>query len=562
VLPVYYGGSNGKLTQHATDARLFRRLGASRLLRTMCAAPTGAADQGLYGSMPGLAYEDFEAARLIVVWGANPSKSGIHLTPVLERARARGARLVVVDPRRTGTAKRADLHLAPYPGTDLPLALAVLHWLFESGNADDAFLAAHASGADDLRERTRPWTFAKAAEACRIEAAEIEAFARLYAETSPALLRCGWGLERNRNGGAAVCAVLALPAVAGKFGVRGGGYMLSNAGYWDLQEAVADPQPDVRQVNMNQLGRALTGELGVDPKLAFLFVYNANPLATFPDQERLRRGLMREDLFTVVHEQVMTDTARLADVVLPATTFLEHVELRAGYGSVPLQMASGVIPPVGDARPNYDVFCELTRRLGLEREGDACNPRALALHVLRGDEDLFARLERDGLVPPVVPRPVQFEDVFPRTPDRRVHLVPPELDDETGGSLYRYRPEALAASGSLALVSPSTSRTMSSSLGELVTGLVPLRLHPGDASAREIGDGDTVRVWNELGEVVTRARLDADVRAGVAVLPKGLWSHNTVNGCNANALVSDALTDIAGGACFNDARVFVERCKG
>ncbi len=319
ILPFCYGGSNGMLTHEAVDFRLFYRLKASRLARTVCAAATGRAATGLYGKMPGVALADYAQARLIVLWGVNPSASGIHLVPVILEAQKRGARLVVIDPRKTPLAKKADLHLAPQPGGDLPVALAILRWLFAEGKADLAFLAEHTTGADELWQRAEPWTFERAAEASGVPAADIERCARLYAEASPAVIRCGWGLERNRNGGSAIAAVLALPAVAGKFGVRGGGYTLSNSGaYGALDRAglVAEPEPSTRVVNMNRLGEALLEQQ--DPPVTVLFSYNCNPLATIPNQEKVRRGLQREDLFTVVFEQVWTDTARYADLVFPA----------------------------------------------------------------------------------------------------------------------------------------------------------------------------------------------------------------------------------------------------
>jgi anaerobic selenocysteine-containing dehydrogenase len=351
ILPFCYGGSNGYLTQDATDARLFHRLGASRLLRTVCAAPTGAAAAGLYGKMPGVALPDYEHARLIVLWGCNPTASGIHLGPPIQRARQRGARLVVVDPRKTRLAHQADLHIPLRPGTDLPVALSLIAWLFESGRADREFLAAHATGVEALRARAAEWTFARAASEAGVSASDLEAFARLYADTSPAVIRCGWGPERNRNAGSSVAAILALPAVAGKFGVRGGGYTMSNSPAWrdiDTNAAAAEREPATRAVNMNQLGVALT-ELDAPPVKA-LFVYNANPVATIPNQEKVRAGLAREDLFTVVFDAVWTDSARVADVVLPATTFLEHDELARGYGGYVLQAARPVVPPVGEAR--------------------------------------------------------------------------------------------------------------------------------------------------------------------------------------------------------------------
>ena len=321
ILPYSYGGSNGLLTQDTSDATLFHRLGASRLARTVCAAPTGAANMGLYGKMASVAYEDFPEAKLIVLWGANPSASGIHLVPYVREAQRRGARLIVVDPRTTPLAKLADLHLAVRPGTDLPVALAIHRYLFEEGHADSAFIAARTRGAEELRERARQWTFERAAAEAGIDAEALKAAAAMYAAASPALIRCGWGQERNRNGGSASAAILALPAIAGKFGVRGGGYTMSNSATWGIAKTwIGSDEPGTRVINMNHLGRALERD---DPPVKVLFVYNNNAAVTTPDQRRIIKGLEREDLFTVVFDQVMTDTARYADVVLPATTFLE-----------------------------------------------------------------------------------------------------------------------------------------------------------------------------------------------------------------------------------------------
>jgi anaerobic selenocysteine-containing dehydrogenase len=562
ILPLCYGGSNGLLTQDTTDLRLFSRLGASILARTVCAAPTGRAAVGLNGKMAGVALADYVEARLIVLWGVNPAVSGIHLVPILHEAQRRGARLVVVDPRRTALAKRADLHLAPYPGTDLPLALAVIRWIFENGRADDDFLAAWTHGAEELRRRAAPWDAARAAAVSGVPAADIERFAALYAETSPAVIRAGWGFERNRNGGSAVAAVLALPAVAGKFGVRGGGYTLSNSAAWGLDTAAAaavspaEAAPaGVRTINMNQMGDAL---LDLEPPVRVLFVYNCNPLATLPDQQRVRRGLEREDLFTVVFDPVRTDTARYADLLLPATTFLEHHELVKGYGAFALHRSAPVIAPVGEARPNYEVFAELCDRLGLSRPEDPRGPAELARAVL-AESRMGADLARDGIaVPDFGASPIQFVDVFPRTPDRKIHLVPPALDHEAPEGLYAYR-ELPPSRYPLALISPATSRTISSTLGELRREVVAVDLHPQDAASRGLAEGDPVRVWNELGEVRTVAHLNGDLAPGLALMPKGLWSHNTRSGTTANSLAPATLADLGGGACFNDARVEVER---
>ena len=563
ILPLSYGGSNGYLSQDTTDARLFYRLGASRLLRTVCAAPSSSAAFGLYGKMAGVAYQDYAHANLIVVWGMNPSVSGIHLVPYIQEAQKRGARLVVVDPRRTRQAEHADLHLPIHPGTDLPLALSVIRWLFTQGRADAAFLAANAHGAEELARRAEPWTFERAARETRVPAADIEAFARLYADLSPAALRCGWGPERSRNGGSATAAILALPAVAGKFGVRGGGYTLSNSSAWrdvnGLAAAKAE-EPKTRAINMNRVGAALAEKGGASVDL--LFVYNANPLMTLPEQERVRAGLEREDLFTVVFDPVMTDTARYADVVLPATTFLERTEISRGYGAFVMQEARAVIPPVGEARPNHEVFAELCRRLGLARPGDPETAEEISGAILgssrRGahlreslDANRIAFLE-EGV------SPVQFVDTFPRTADGKIHLVPEALDREAPLGLYGYQPEPDTSRYPLALISPSSDRTISSTLGELHRAPVPVAMNPVDAAPRGIRDGDRVRVFNARGSVRCFAHLDAGMRAGVVYLPKGIWSHNTESGTTSNALSPDTLTDLGGGACFNDARVDIE----
>jgi anaerobic selenocysteine-containing dehydrogenase len=562
ILPFSYGGSNGYLSQDTTDARLFYRLGASRLARTVCAAPTTAAALGLYGKMPGVGYADYVHSRLIVVWGANPSASGIHLVPFIQEAQKRGARLVVVDPRRTALARRADLHLALKPGTDLPLALSLIRWLFAEGRADLRFLAENAHGVDELRRRAEPWTVEHAAEVAGLDAASIEQLARLYAETSPAIVRCGWGLERNRNGGSAAAAVLALPAVAGKFGLRGGGYTLSNSGAFpiDTTPAIREPETQTRTINMNQLGQVLAS---AEPRIGLLFVYNSNPLATLPRQDLVRAGLEREDLCTVVFEQVMTDTARYADLLLPATTFLERVEMASGYGAYALQRGPAVIAAVGESRSNHEVFAELCRRTGVARPGDPETAEELAEAILGTSPAgvaLNAAMNRDGVaLPPAGHQPVQFVDVHPGTPDAKIDLVPKDLDREAQGGLYGYWPDPATGRHPLALISPATDKRISSTLGQLYRGHVPVEMNTRDAEARGIRDGDRVRITNDLGTVVCRARVHEEVRPGVAVLPKGLWAHNSENGSTSNALAPDTLTDIAGGACFNDARVEIER---
>jgi anaerobic selenocysteine-containing dehydrogenase len=569
ILPYHYGGSNGWLTEGAMANRLFRRLGASILQRTLCAAATTAATRGLYGAMPGVALEDYEHAKLIVLWGMNPSATGIHMVPVIERAREAGARIVVVDPRRVPLARKADLHLAIRPGTDLPVALAVIHALFERGLAATDFLAAHATGVDELRRRAAAWPLDRAAAEAGVPVAELERFVALYAGASPAVIRCGWGPERNRNGGSAIAAILALPAVAGKLGVKGGGFTMSNGDAWTSlspEPGIAEPLSSGRRaINMSQLAHALRETRG--PRIEALVVYNCNPVATAPNQRAIIDELARDDLFVVVHEQVMTDTAALADVILPATAFVEHRDVRRGYGTMRLFDAPAVARAPGEARTNNQLFGALIDRLGLARDGDP-----------RTDEDIVAVIcaasphgaavraqlaERGVASPPGGANPVLFVDTFPGTPDRKIHLVPPALDAEAaaaaGGGLYVYQPDPGTSRYPLALISPALSTQISSTFGQLRTKAGELMIGPDDAGARGITDGAAVRVWNELGEVHCVASISRELRPGVVALAKGLWRKHTRNGLTANALVPETLADLGGQACYNDARVQVAR---
>ncbi|MGH1345756.1 MAG: molybdopterin-containing oxidoreductase family protein [Nannocystales bacterium] len=564
ILPFSYGGSNGALTEGTLDTRWFRRLGASNLERTICAAATSRAQGGLYGMMPGVDVRDYVHASLIVLWGFNPSASGIHLVPVLKEARAAGAQIVVVDPRRIPQAKSADQHLALRPGTDVVLALAMSRWLFEHGHADEAFLAAHATGTDEFRARAQPWTLERAAEVCDLPATEIEAFARRFAEAEPAVIRCGWGLERNRNGGSAVASVLALPAVGGKFGPRGGGFTMSQSRTfrWNLDAVVGEAEPAVRTINMNRLGPALLAQA---PPVEALFVYNANPLATVPDQAAVRRGLTREDLFTVVFDQVHTDTAKWADVLLPATTFLEHHDLTRGYGASVLNRVRPAVPAVDLARPNYAVFAELLERTGLARDTDLTDPEEIAEAVTSSielDADERQTLREQSTLD--VPRPgALFRDRFAETDDGKIHLCPTALDAEcketAGVELYSYQPDPSTQEHPLALLSPATAKLTNSTFGQLRTTLAKVQIHPRDAEARSIRDGDAVRVFNALGAVECDAELNDDLSPGVLCLDKGLWERHTHNGNTSNALCPTTLTDLGRGATFNDARVQIER---
>ena len=559
ILPYHYGGSNGLVTDGTLDELYFGRLGASRLAKTLCAVPTTSVSLAMYGKMPGVAFRDFVYADCIVVWGANPKASNIHLMPFIKAAKARGAFVALVDPARNLTAGEADLHLPVLPGTDLPVALALVRCWHQWNAIDEAFLAVHATGVETLLEAAAEWPLERAAKESGVPAETIERLARELVNRSPAVVRCGWGVERNRNGGQAVAAILALPALLGKFGVRGGGYALSNNG---AVKVARDAIPgrigwDTRVVNMTQLGEVLNGD--VKPPIKGLFVYNCNPAVTVPDQEAVLRGLARDDLFTVVFDQLLTDSARYADVILPATTFLEHADVRASYGNYVVGKVTPVLEPAGEAKSNVEVFGLLGRAMGFEDDAfgwddtEVCD-RLLGGMTLQGNaidradaDSLSWRYDFPG------PTPVMFETVFPRTSDAKIHLAPEVL----GATPYRYQPQV--SDYPLTLISPATSRTTNSTMGEYAIPELYIELNPDDAAARGVTDGDVVRVFNELSEVMCRARLRDRLRPGVVMIPKGAWQRSTSTGRTATALCAATISDVGGGACYNDARVDVAR---
>ena len=561
ILPYSYGGSNGFMTDELVDSIFFARLGASRLAKTICAAPTSAVADDMYGKMTGVAFPDYVEAEAILIWGANPKASNIHLIPYLREAKSRGAFIAVVDPVRQLSRDLVDLHLPVFPGADLPLALGMIDYWSKEGKLDGGFLQRHAEGLEPLLKVASSWPLEKAAAEAGVDEAELRELAARFASASKALLRCGWGLERNKNGGQAVAAVMAIPALLGKFGKRGSGFTLSNsgAGGMDVSEIWDRASWNTRVINMTELSVVLNTP--PDPPIHGLFVFNCNPVATVPDQNGIIQGLSRDDLFTVVSEQVMTDTARYADIVLPATTFLEHRELKRSYGNYVVGATEPVIEPRGEARTNLALFQALGRALGFTDEAfnwseDETREKIIAAIRLNGKpvsaepllEGKFHGYDFDG------PAPIQFENVFPDTPGGKIQLTPGCLGERP----YHYDP-VRSEDFPLALISPATSKTVSSTLGEFNLPELRATLHPRDAEPRGIKSGDRVRVFNELGEVMCHASVGEHVRAGVVHIPKGAWMKSSLNQRVSTALTPTHVNVVGGGACFNDARVEVER---
>lgn len=561
ILPYSYGGSSALLGQDTIDKAFFAKLGASRLDRAVCAVPASAAAMGMYGKMPGVAFEDYVHARGIIIWGANPKASNIHLVPYLKQAKAAGAKLAVVDPVCNFSKHEIDLHVPIFPGTDLAVALALIRYWHKHNLLDWNFIAQHAVGAEFLLEKAEPFTLEYAASLARIDAALIEQLAHMYAEADPGLIRVGWGMERNRNGAQAIAAVLAMPALLGKFGKRGGGYTLSNSGAFRYDDALAvEAEPwNTRVINMNVLGKVLLEEQ--KPPVKMLFVYNCNPVAITPHQNAVLAGLQREDLFTVVFEQVMTDTAAYADVLLPAVTFLEQREIKKAYGSFALQYYDAVIPVRGEAKPNEEVFALLGRAMGWKDAVFALRTEDLLPRVTQAVRGMGAKLSWEDLQKNKIAffdfpgaAPVQFQTVFPNTPDRKIHLAPKNLREHA----YEYLDGVDNDSRyPLALISPATDKSINSMMAEYNLPELYLIMNPLDATARKLQHGETIKVRNGYGEVHCRLQVSVEIRAGVVLMPKGAWRKSSLNGKTSNALSPDTISAI-GAACFNDARVEVE----
>jgi len=579
ILPYSYAGNMGMLSYASMDRRFFHALGASLLDRTICASAGGHGFKATVGSTIGFDPEAVVQARLIVAWGANLVSSNVHQWPFVEEARRRGARLVTIDPYRSRTAEMSDQHLALLPGTDAALALGMMHVAFREGLEDGDYLEKHTLGHRELRARAQEWPPERAAATTGLTVEEIENFAREYATTRPSAIRINYGLNRHGGGGMAVRTVACLPAVVGAWRDPGGGVLLSTSGAYPVA-SLALERPDLvpagtRTLNMSQIGRIL-GARDLDPPVKALFVYNSNPAAVAPEQERVREGLAREDLFTVVHDLFATDTVDFADIVLPATTTLEQYDIHKSYGHLYVSLSRPAIAPQGEALPNTEVFRRLAARLGLNhpclRESDEeMARRAFDWSHPRMAGITFERLEEEGSLRLSVPEPwAPFaEGGFP-TPSGKCELFSPGLAEEGHDPLAGYVPPResvesapeLARRYPLAFISPPAHHFLNSTFSAQPVfvrreGEASVTIHPADAAAREIVEGAMVRVWNDRGAFLARARVSDAARRGLVVGLSIWWAKMCPGGRNANAVTSQELTDMGGGATFFDALVDV-----
>jgi molybdopterin guanine dinucleotide-containing S/N-oxide reductase-like protein len=600
ILPYSYGGTIAALNGGSMDRRFFFRLGASQLDRTICSSAGEAGFKSVTGAQMGTEPEQFAHSKYIIAWGANIHGNNVHLWPFIEEARRKGAKLVVIDPYKTRTAKCADWYLAINPGTDAALALAMMHVIIGENLYDADYVAQYTTGFEALKARAEAYSPQRVAQWTGISAADICKLAREYATVRPAAIRVNYGIQRSERGGMAMRAVAMLPCLTGSWREIGGGLQMSTSGAFEWNKA-ALKMPELmqkslgreaRMVNMVQLGSALNTLKG--PPIQALFVYNSNPAAVCPNHNEVVRGLLRPDLFTVVHEQFFTDTTDYAEIVLPATTFFEHKDLQAAYGHYYAQVSEQAIEPLGECRSNVDLFRALAEKMGFE---DECFVESIDEMIDRALEWPNPKLEgitRDRLEKEHWVR-LNFED-----PAHEATSTGKNVDRSTGFCFFlpfaegnfgtasgkaEFYTEALKQQGLdpvVAFAPPEESRNGAKSaefplellarkpdnhlnstfanvpaVREMEPALGNLEMHPADAARRNVREGDRVRAFNARGEIVLTARVNGSVGAGV-VAARLDWARFSSGGGNINVLTSEKLADMGNAATFYSVCVEVE----
>ena len=580
ILPYSYAGTMGLVQGESMAARFFNRLGASKLDRTICSTAGGEGLTHTLGGKVGMRVEFFAESKLIIIWGSNAIGSSLHFWRYAQQAKRNGARLVCIDPRRTETAEKCHEHIALRPGTDAALALSVMHELITHDWLDHDYIAQHTLGWDALKERALQWPPERAAAICGVPASQIESLARDYGQCllqkQPAAIRLNYGMQRVRGGGNAARAVACLPALIGAWRHRAGGVLLSSSGEFPIDRAALQ-RPDLlvgpapRTINMVTIGRDLLADSSpaFGPKIEALIVYNSNPVAVAPDSSEVVRGFQRDDLFTVVLEHFQTDTADYADYILPATTQLEHWDVHFAYGHTDVLLNRPAIAPLGQARPNTQIFRELAARMGFDEACFGDSDEALCRAAYGEQLDFNVLLEKGFATLPLPDAPFA-NGGFP-TPSGRCEFFSAALAAQGLGGLPDHVPNYEVAGASsaypLAMISPPARHFLNSTFVNLTSlraiEIEPvLEIHPGDAAARRIASGDTVRVFNARGEYLVKAEVSLRARLGV-VNGLGIWWRKFgLSGSNVNELTSQRLTDLGRGPVFYDCLVEVARVDG
>lgn len=586
ILPYSYAGTMGYVQGESMAARFFHRLGASLLERTICAAAGSAGIKHTYGGGLGFDVDFADEAKLILLWGCNPVTSSLHYWTRVQEAKRRGARLIAIDPYRSLTAEKCHQHIALLPGTDSALALGLMHVLIREGLLDQDFIGQHTLGFDALRERALDYPPERVAKICAIPAQQVVDLALNYGTLAvrdrvPVAIRIGYGLQRSHGGGQAVRALACLPSLVGAWRHRAGGALHSSSGFFPLNTAGLQ-RPDLipgwpklpRSVNMSSIGDALL-QSGTKLPIEALVVYNSNPVAVAPDSARVAAGFAREDLFTVVLEQFQTDTADYADIVLPATTQLEHVDIHKSYGHTYVLANNPAIAPLGEARPNSEIFRLLARQMGFDEPCFEDSDEMLAAQAINFDDARtchmdWETLKRDGWAKLKLPEAPFAQGGF-TTPSGKCEFYSAELaqsgHDPLPGFVAPHESAqsnpSLALSYPLAMISPPARHFLNSSFVNVeslreIEGEPVVDIHPLDAAERGIVDGQAVRVFNDRGSLGLKARLTERARCGVVVIPSIWWKKFSADGKNANELTSQALTDLGKAPTFYDCLVEVQ----
>jgi anaerobic selenocysteine-containing dehydrogenase len=582
IIPYSYAGTMGLLSIASMDRRFFNYMGATQLDRTICSTAGKVGYGYTMGASLGTDPESIVNAKLIVAWGTNPVSTNVHLMPFINEAKKRGAKLVTVDPHRSKTADQSDLFIQPYPGTDAALALAMMQVIISEGLHDRKFIAENTIGFELLAERAAQYPPERAEQITGVPAQQIRDFARLYATTRPSFIRLSYGMNRHTNGGMMIRTVACLPGLVGAWAEVGGGALLSSGGSFPTNKAALE-RPDFlqrhasypRTINMIKLGEALT-EYN-EPPVKAMFVYNSNPAVVAPNSRKVIAGLEREDLFCVVHEQVMTDTARYADIVLPAPTTFECLDIHAAYGHLYVQLSEPAIAPLGEVLANTEVFRRLAAKMGYDDPAFQDSDEDMIRQALTSEHPAFEgitleRLKKETFIRLNVPRPyMPFAGGKYPTPSGKIEFYSERMLRAGLDPLPTHNPSAESADGSpelfakypLRFVTPAAHHFLNSSFADMPTMIrkqqrPTIELNEVDARERGIKSGDWVRAWNDRGEVYFVAEIKDTVAAGVACHLSLWWQRYSPNGWNCNALTSDAEADMGGGATFHTNLIQVE----
>ena len=579
ILPYSYAGTMGMVQYGSMDRRFFHRMGASQLGRTICSTAGAWGQKATLGANMGTDPEAVVDAKLILIWGSNPIVSNLHFWSRVQEAKRRGARVVAIDPLRSLTAEKCDEHIALLPGTDGALALGMMNVIIGEGRIDREYVASYTLGFDKLAERVKEYPPQKVAAICGIPEETVVRLAREYASTRPSMIRLNYGMQRHAGGGMAVRTVACLPALTGAWRDAAGGLLMSTSGAYPVDTHALE-RPDlmrgpVRTINMSTIGDAL---LDSAPPVRAIYVYNSNPVAVAPESKKVIEGFSREDLFCVVHEIFQTDTADYADILLPATTQLEHFDVHRSYGHYYLLANNPAIAPVGESKPNSEVFRELARRMGFTESCFSHTDEQIARSAFRWNDPLlagstFERLKEEGWLRLSVPaRWAPFAEGNFRTPSGKCEFDSRWLKSLGHDPLPCYTPPresvqsspALAAKYPLAFISPPARNALNSSFANLPVFLdaekePTLDINRADATARGIAPGNMLRIFNDRGEFRAKARVSDKSREGV-VTALSLWWRK-LGGGNANDVTSQAVTDFGAGATFYDCLVEVEKAS-